>query len=56
MYFLFFISRLSIIKLNELKLLNRDHTYDPKSHLISGGLAGGLAAAVTNPLDCVKTV
>ncbi|KAL3108481.1 hypothetical protein niasHT_015403 [Heterodera trifolii] len=35
---------------------NRERKYDPTSHLVSGGLAGGLAAAVTNPLDCVKTV
>uniref|UniRef100_A0A7E4W2H0 Mitoferrin n=1 Tax=Panagrellus redivivus TaxID=6233 RepID=A0A7E4W2H0_PANRE len=36
--------------------LNPEHKYDPTSHLISGGMAGGLAAAVTTPLDCVKTV
>lgn len=40
----------------DLKIINPAHKYDPKSHLISGGLAGGLAAAVTNPLDCIKTV
>lgn len=38
------------------ELFNPEHQYDPKTHLISGGLAGGLAAAVTNPLDCIKTV
>lgn len=38
------------------EMLNPEHKYDPKTHLISGGLAGGLAAAVTNPLDCIKTV
>lgn len=25
-------------------------------HLLAGGVAGGLAAAFTTPLDCVKTV
>ena len=38
------------------QILNPDHKYDPRSHLIAGGLAGGLAAAVTTPLDCIKTV
>uniref|UniRef100_A0A915DRI0 tRNA (guanine(46)-N(7))-methyltransferase n=1 Tax=Ditylenchus dipsaci TaxID=166011 RepID=A0A915DRI0_9BILA len=36
--------------------LNPEHAYNPKVHLVAGGLAGGLAAAMTTPLDCVKTV
>ncbi|GMS86136.1 hypothetical protein PENTCL1PPCAC_8311, partial [Pristionchus entomophagus] len=38
------------------QILNPSHAYDPSSHLIAGGAAGGLAAALTTPLDCVKTV
>lgn len=38
------------------QILNPEHKYDPRSHLIAGGLAGGLAAAFTTPLDCIKTV
>ncbi|GMT17053.1 hypothetical protein PFISCL1PPCAC_8350, partial [Pristionchus fissidentatus] len=38
------------------QILNPSHSYDPSSHLIAGGAAGGLAAAVTTPLDCIKTV
>ncbi|VDK76673.1 unnamed protein product [Litomosoides sigmodontis] len=37
-------------------LLNPCHNYNPSSHLVSGGIAGGIAAAITTPLDCVKTV
>lgn len=38
------------------KVMNPQHIYDPKAHLVAGGVAGGLAAAITTPLDCVKTV
>ncbi|KHJ75533.1 mitoferrin-1 domain protein [Oesophagostomum dentatum] len=38
------------------QVLNPEHKYDPTSHLVSGGMAGGLAAAITTPLDCIKTV
>lgn len=40
----------------DLQVLNPEHRYDPKSHLFAGGFAGAMAAAVTTPLDCIKTV
>ncbi|KAG7666431.1 MRS4 [[Candida] subhashii] len=36
-------------------ILNPSHTYDPYLHCVAGGIAGGIAAALTNPFDCVKT-
>lgn len=38
------------------KFLNPDRKYDPLVHCIAGGLAGATAAAVTTPLDVVKTM
>lgn len=38
------------------KLLNPNNNYNPLVHCVSGGLAGGLASAITTPFDCVKTV
>eukprot|EP00088_Acartia_fossae_P026733 TRINITY_DN2752_c0_g1_i1.p1 TRINITY_DN2752_c0_g1~~TRINITY_DN2752_c0_g1_i1.p1 ORF type:complete len:391 (-),score=70.98 TRINITY_DN2752_c0_g1_i1:1766-2938(-) len=38
------------------KILNPQDIHDPKSHLISGAIAGATAAAFTNPLDVCKTL
>ena len=35
-------------------LLNTDGTYSPITHVTAGGVAGGVAAAVTTPLDVAK--
>ncbi|KAK9703871.1 Fe(2+) transporter [Basidiobolus ranarum] len=37
-------------------VLNPNRTYDPKTHIISGGIAGAFAAAATTPLDVAKTL
>ena len=36
--------------------LNRSRDYSPRAHVVCGGVAGGLAAAVTTPLDVCKTL
>lgn len=38
------------------KLLNPSNNYNPFVHCISGGISGALGAALTTPLDCIKTV
>lgn len=37
-------------------LLNPDGSYSPMTHMLSGGLAGAVAGAVTTPLDVAKTL
>ncbi|WWC65555.1 uncharacterized protein I303_108173 [Kwoniella dejecticola CBS 10117] len=37
-------------------LMNPDGSYSPITHCTAGGIAGGLAAAVTTPLDVAKTL
>ncbi|KAK2738573.1 Fe(2+) transporter [Myotisia sp. PD_48] len=38
------------------KVMNPSKKYDPFTHCMAGGLAGAVAAAVTTPLDVIKTV
>ena len=37
-------------------LLNKERQYHPLSHMVSGGTAGAVAAAITTPLDVCKTL
>ena len=37
------------------KIFNPKEVYDPKIHIISGGLAGAIASVAGNPFDVLKT-
>lgn len=37
-------------------LMNKNRDFDAKSHIISGGVAGAFASALTTPLDVCKTL
>lgn len=37
-------------------ITNPDHRYNPPAHMISGAIAGAIAAAITTPLDVCKTL
>lgn len=39
-----------------IELTNKERQYNPKAHMVSGAVAGAVAAAVTNPLDVCKTL
>ncbi|AMD19128.1 HBR227Cp [Eremothecium sinecaudum] len=38
------------------KFLNPQNTYSPWIHCLCGGISGATCAAITTPLDCIKTV
>jgi len=39
-----------------IKIINPQGIHDPLKHCFAGGIAGGVAAAFTTPLDCIKTL
>ncbi|SCV03622.1 LANO_0G05248g1_1 [Lachancea nothofagi CBS 11611] len=45
-----------VIYESSTKLLNPDNSYNPLIHCMCGGVSGATCAAITTPLDCIKTV
>lgn len=37
-------------------IFNKEHKYNPPVHMVAGAAAGAAAAAITTPLDVVKTL
>lgn len=38
------------------KFLNPTGSYNPLIHCLAGAISGGICAAITTPLDCIKTI
>lgn len=51
-----FVSLNFVIYESSIELLNPTHTYNPLLHCLCGGISGATCAALTTPLDCIKTV
>ncbi|CAR24020.1 Mitochondrial RNA-splicing protein MRS4 [Lachancea thermotolerans] len=45
-----------VIYESSTKLMNPNNSYNPLIHCLCGGLSGATCAAITTPLDCIKTV
>ena len=39
-----------------IEVTNKERQYNPTAHMVSGAVAGAVAAAITNPLDVCKTL
>ncbi|EDO15330.1 hypothetical protein Kpol_448p18 [Vanderwaltozyma polyspora DSM 70294] len=51
-----FVSLNFVIYESSTKIFNPSNNYNPLIHCICGGLSGATCAALTTPLDCIKTV